>query len=70
MNFTVNEQMHHAGKVSHEFNAQHIYVVFIKLSHRVVRKCAVYATARVVLVPDILENYTSQHVLLRAKCPG
>ena len=57
MNFAINEQIHHAGKVSHEFNAQHMYAVCITLSHRVVLKYVVCATAPDVHVPDIPENY-------------
>ena len=66
-----NTQSQNGAEVSHEFNMQHMYVVCITLSHRVVLKYEVCATAHDVHVPDIPENYALQHdYSFRAKCPG
>ena len=56
-----NTQWQNGAEVSHEFNMQHMYVVCITLSHRVVLKYEVCATAHDVHVPDIPENYALQH---------
>ena len=56
-----NTQSQNGPEVSDEFNVQHIYAVCITLSHGVVQKYAVCATACDVRVPDIPENYALQH---------